>query len=419
MKTYLFFLIPAFLYISCNEEKKEDKTIPEENKSQKTDGKTESEEIICKSLPENHFAGPFLTNETNRDFKAVLELSVNENNVFSGNLKVNDSLIDFEFNPSKLIAKIPALTSSNPYHQKVAIWLFEKEWQNDSILISDKTWIKFINSPLSDIWFAEVFESNPVKKRKASFSIIVPDKIYFELFNKFYPGFDKNLINYRTQTPEPEKINYNQLRKMGKFYEGFAGETGSLKPSDNDTEKKTFLRRLNSIKTYRDYFENDFNVSATDLNGFDSTEKEAQSVKDFYNVKSFIYKTTYSLNTVSKDSLLEIQFDFKDKNNTPTQRLVIGGIPFSSMMKLNLNDYAKAPLIPVGFSVDPEMPDQFCLISNMSGYWSDTGLGRNISGVKIYWDKLNKSKLHIWLIGSDGITPLMHYISILDKLFVK
>lgn len=419
MKTKLLFLLILPLFVSCNEENKENKNIPEKNNSVDVVQENETAEIRCTSLPENHFSTPFINLETDRDIAATLDLILTKKQTLSGKLKTKQTSVEFEFDPSKLTAKIPPLTSSNPYHQKVAFWLFEKEWHADSLLIAEKIRIKFINSPLSDIWYAEVFEISPSRKTIAAFSITVPDKLYSELFAELNPRADKNIMKYRNEMPEPEKINYNQLRKMGKFYEGFAGETGSIKLAENDAEKKAFIRQLNSTHTYRDYFENDFNGSMTDLNGFDTTEKEKQSLKDFYNVKSFIYKTTYSLITVSKDSLLEIQFDFKDKNNSPTQRLVVGGIPFSSIMKLNLNDYSKAPLIPVGFSVNPEMPDEFCLISNMSGYWTDTGYGRNISGVKIYWDKLNKSKLHIWLIGNDGLTPLMHYISILDKLFTK
>jgi hypothetical protein len=152
---------------------------------------------------------------------------------------------------------------------------------------------------------------------------------------------------------------------------------------------------------------------------YDSALLEKKSLHELYSIKSFAYKTAYDLNNPN-DSFVEMQIDFKTKENEATVRFVIGGVVFFVIPRLKPDEMQQGLYLPLGFHSykNPEIKtESYVLMGNTSGLWIDNIYGRNIDGVMLHMDKNSKTKIHIWLMAGDGTIPVGHFVTTLDKLF--
>jgi hypothetical protein len=255
----------------------------------------------------------------------------------------------------------------------------------------------------------------------ASYSFRLPEKLMKKQFEKLNNRKYSEFAPYFFEAPIPQKIQYNSLRKLGRLYEGFAA---TLNHMTFDYEKYfpgSILIQKQSPKKISYFIEQDFESPEMTEEGYDTLHFSKHSLKELFSTNVFSYKTTYSLNG-PKDSLLEMQIDFKTKENTNTVRFVMGGIVFSEIPRLKADDMQNGLFLPLGFSKyeNKEIQQEaYILMGNTSGFWMDNTYGRNIDGIIIHWDKNSSMKMHIWLMGGDGMIPISHYVAALDRVTKK
>jgi hypothetical protein len=426
MRTVLFLFILLFFSQCATEEKKEETSEGKSEQNETTVSKENPRDFQITALPKNNFAIPFFS-EFNEEALGNITFEMDSLDVPSAKITFQDGTEDLlKFNFSELIPFISTLALTNEFHQQLSVYLFEKQWHTAKVeskginkLIS---YYEVSNPPKGEFWFLNAIqEKNKEKKIIASYKFKLPDwlfKKYFEQLNrKKYMDFK----NYLFSAPSPQKIEYNKLRIMGKFYEGFAA---SMNDQKFDFEKilssSLFSLKMNP-KSMIDFYENQFQVPEITENGYDSTRFTGHSISELYASNGFSYKTSYPIHG-GKDSLLEMQIDFKSKENLNTIRFVMGGIEFKAIPKLDRFNLSQGLYLPLGFSKYKNVEstnESFVMMGNTSGLWTDNTYGRNIDGVILYFDKNSKNKIHIWLMGGDATIPVGHYITSIDQVNAK
>ena len=281
------------------------------------------------------------------------------------------------------------------------------------------SYYELLNPPRGEYWFLNaVLEENGDSKIVASYRIKLPESIFAKHFEKLNNRKFVDYKNYLFNAPESQKIEYNSIRKMGKFYEGFAASLNNTDPNYKNYLMGSIFALKNSPKKISYFYDADFDFPEMLENGYDTTHFSKHSLKELFASQTFSYKTTYPLNG-GKDSLLEIQIDFGSKENTPTVRLVMGGLVFSEIPRIKSDDFTNGLYLPLGFSKyknEAILQESYILMGNTTGFWLDNSFGRNIDGVTLYFDKNSPYKLHIWLMGGDGTIPVGHYLTSIDQM---
>lgn len=341
------------------------------------------------------------------------EVKQNENGeinlIFSNNLGTEN----ISFNAENLVAKISQTANNNPYHQNLSVYLSEKQIKkidfNDFKSGIGVEKYEVINPSQSKYWHLIGTKNNEIIVKIA---FLVPEEIYGDIFQKV------NNVNYENfkyslyLVPPSNKIEYNSLRKLGKFYEGMLGVFNQNDFPKKNSIAQNYLFRNHDIKNLEYFFSQDYTVPGYNQFGeLDTNLSLNQSLRELYYVKSFSYKTSYSLINPS-DSALEIQIDFKTKEETPTIRFVMGGVIQSKIPVLSSDDLYNGLYLPLGFKSYENTNttiDSYVLMGNTSGQWVSNYNGLSFDGVILYFDKLNKTKIHIWLMACDGQLPVAHY----------
>lgn len=423
MRIKFLLLLSVLSFSNCNsvEEKEADK---KEKSTEEKIVKEEKNENDFQILPlENSFPSPFLPNYQAEKTGSITLQALSENKV-EVKISLNDNTThEFSFDPSELIPRISKLAFGNNYHQQLSVYLFEK--QNHTIHIEDptassgQTYYEITNPPRGEFWFLNLIsEKNGAKEILASYRFQLPEawmeKCFEKVNNRKYAEFK----NYIHTAPPTQKIEYNSLRRMSKFFEGFAANMNEIDFDYSNYSKNSLYLNKNTPKKLSDFYGHDFNFPAFSDKGYDSTKMTSHSLNELFASHTFTYKLAYPL-TGGKDSLLEMQIDFKNQQNTPTVRFVMGGIVFSEIPRLKGEEMHKGLYLPIGFAPykNPSITTEtYVTMGNTSGYWVDNSYGRNIDGVLIYFDKNSSIKMHIWLMGGDGTLPVGHYITNLDQL---
>jgi len=427
MKIKLVAIILLLSFSQCNseqsEEKKEETSEGKSEQNETTVSKENPHDFQITALQKNNFAIPFFS-EFNEEALGNIIFEMDSLDEASAKITFQDGTeqsLKFDF--SELIPRISALTFNSHFHQQLSVYLFEKQWHTAKVeskeihpLIS---YYEVTNPPRGEFWFLNAIkDENDEKKIVASYKFKLPEWLfekYFESLNKQkFADYKDILFN----APIPQKIEYNKLRKMGKFYEGFAASMNDLPFDYEKLLSRSILFLKMKPKKMNDFYGGEYSFPELTQSGYDTLHFSKHSLAEIFTPQGFSYKTSYPLNG-GKDSLLEMQIDFKTKNNLSTIRFVMGGIEFDAIPRLDHFDRNAGLYLPLGFSRYTEIEstnEAYVMMGNTSGFWSDNTLGRNIDGVILYFDKNSKNKIHIWLIGGDATIPVGHYISSLEKI---
>jgi hypothetical protein len=423
MKIKLLLLLVIVSFSQCNSEKKS-----EQKGEEKQPKDTSAVEVVDETnfkiqVLELSSPYPFLTS-FNENSKGKLELTTGGDDKIIVEINFSESLKDqLELNISELIPTISNLAYSNNFHQQLSIYLFEKQWHTSRIdyksVNESITYYEVLNPPRGEYWFLNaVLEENGDSKIVASYRFKLPESIFAKHFEKLN---NRKFVDYKAylfNAPESQKIEYNSLRKMGKFYEGFAASLNNTDPNYKNYLIGSIFALKNSPKKISYFYDADFDFPEMLENGYDTTHFSKHSLKELFASQTFSYKTTYPVNG-GKDSLLETQIDFGSKENTPTLRLVMGGLVFSEIPRIKSDDFTNGLYLPLGFSKyknETIQQESYILMGNTTGFWLDNTFGRNIDGVTLYFDKNSPYKLHIWLMGGDGTIPVGHYLTSIDQM---
>lgn len=422
MRIKLVLLLIIVSFSQCNSEKK----------SEQKEKEKQPKDTSIVSIDETNFQTqvlelsspyPFPTS-FNEISKGKLEFTTGQDDKIIAEIIFSESLKDqLELNIIELIPTISNLAFSNNFHQQLSVYLFEKQRHTARIdyksVNESISYYEVLNPPRGEYWFLNaVFEENGASKIVASYRFKLPESIFAKHFEKLNNRKFVDYKNYLFNAPESQKIEYNSIRKMGKFYEGFAASLNNSDPNYKNYLKGSIFSLKNSPKKISYFYDADFDFPEMLENGYDSTHFSKHSLKELFASQTFSYKTTYPLNG-GKDSLLEIQIDFGSKENTPTVRLVMGGLVFSEIPRIKSDDFTNGLYLPLGFSKyknESILQESYILMGNTTGFWLDNSFGRNIDGVTLYFDKNSPYKLHIWLMGGDGTIPVGHYLTSIDQM---
>ncbi len=422
MRIKLVLLLVIVSFSQCNSEKK----------SEKKEKEKQPKDTLIVSIDETNFQTQVLELSSpypfpisfNENSKGKLELTTGEEDKIIAEINFSEILKDqLELNISELIPTISNLAFSNNFHQQLSVYLFEKQWHASRIdyksVNESITYYEVLNPPRGEYWFLNaVLEENGDSKIVASYRFKLPESIFAKHFEKLNNRKFVDYKNYLFNTPESQKIEYNSIRKMGKFYEGFAASLNNTDPNYKNYLMGSIFALKNSPKRISYFYDADFDFPEMLENGYDTTHFSKHSLKELFASQTFSYKTTYPLNG-GKDSLLEIQIDFGSKENTPTLHLVMGGLVFSEIPRIKSDDFTNGLYLPLGFSKyknESILQESYILMGNTTGFWLDNSFGRNIDGVTLYFDKKSPFKLHIWLMGGDGTIPVGHYLTSIDQM---
>ncbi len=431
MKTELIIFFLSLFLFACSYEKK-DAGKSENSTKIDTTKKTDDTNSISKNphlaypLDENQM--PYPSNiKYQPEFTGTIKNAMTRKHLHFVTITYADSTVDeIPFEPEELIARIGNLASRNNYHKKLAVYLFEKQWHSVRLKYVPKkegiSYFEVINPPYTKNWIlnaVEESETGPVIL--ASYSIPMHEMGYERIFQEINGEKFSDFKNYIYEAPNSEKIDYNNLRKLGKFHEGIVTPLNNVKYDPYELYADLFAVAKNNPENCQYFYDNEFTIPEMESNGSYSLngKEKKQSLKELYSVKSFAYKSAYPL-TGEKDSTLEMQIDFKTKENQATIRFVIGGIVFSEIPRLKNDEMRNGLYLPLGFSNYANKSikqESYVFMGNTSGLWADNTYGKNIDGVLLYFDKTSKSKIHIWLMDGDGFLPVGHYVATLDALF--
>lgn len=431
MKTEVIVFSLSLFLIACSSEKKDDGK-SESSTETDTMEKPDDTNVISQNpnlafaFNKNQMPYPRII-EYQPEFIGSIKNSMTRKHLHFITITYTDGTVEeIPFEPENLIARIGNTASRNNYHKKLAVYLFEKQWHSVRLKYVPKkdgiTYFEVINPPYTKNWILNaVQESENGPIILASYSIPMHEAGYERIFQEVNGEKFSDFKKYIYEAPNSEKIDYNNLRKLGKFHEGIAAPLNNVKYIPNELYKDLLALAKNKPENCQYFYDNEFTVPEMGSNGaysLDGKEKK-QSLKELYHVKSFAYKSAYPL-TGEKDSTLEMQIDFKTKENQATIRFVIGGIVFSEIPRLKNDEMNKGLYLPLGFGTYKNKAikqESYVFMGNTSGLWTDNTYGKNIDGVLLYFDKTSKSKIHIWLMGGDGFLPVGHYVATLDALF--
>jgi hypothetical protein len=225
MKLNFFLLLAVLVFSRCNSENKSGA----KNSDDRTNKDSVKEPVIESKfefsiLPENSSPIPFSIETEKRNIRDV-EFKQNADLTISLIIHyIGSSMDSISFDAKELIAGISPITFNSNYHQQLSVYLFEKQWHVNTIPTNEasefKNYYEIVNPPHSEYWHLNLIQENDGKQIIASCAFKIPDKLYADLFkkvnNRDLAEFKNSLFN----APETKKIEYNSLRKMGKFYEG-------------------------------------------------------------------------------------------------------------------------------------------------------------------------------------------------------
>lgn len=422
MRIKLLLLLVTVSFSQCNSETKTEKKGKENVDEDSTNIEVEETGFQIQALEGNAFPYPFMA-YYHADAYGKLEFNYETDDILRAKIHFPDSTVEvLKFDITELIPRISALTFNNNYHQQLSVYLFEKQWHTakvESKNVKPFIYYEVVNPPRGEYWFLNaILEEKGMDRIIASYRFKLPPSIFAKQFEKLNNRKFADYKNYFFNAPESQKIDYNSIRKMGRFYEGFAASLNNTAPDYKTYLFENIFSLKNSPKKISYFYDADFDFPEFLENGYDTTHFTKQSLKELFASQTFSYKTAYPVNG-GKDSLLEIQIDFASKENTPTVRFVMGGLVFSEIPRIKSDDLGNGLHLPLGFSKykNPTITQEaYILMGNTTGFWLDNSLGRNIDGVTLYFDKNSPYKLHIWLMGGDGTIPVGHYLTSLDQL---
>lgn len=419
-------LLAAVFLVSFSQCSPETKKTKEEKKTEKindTDTSVAGNDFQVRILEKNTFPVPFVTEYDQKAF-GRLEFEYGSDFIVKARIHFEDNSAEaLQFDFTELIPRISTSAYNNNYHQQLSVYLYEKQWHTAKVESENAnpsvSYYEVVNPPRGEFWFLNAIQKEKGTSRiVASYRFKLPEAIMSKQFekvnNRKFDEFKKSLF----LAPDPQKIDYNSIRKMGRFYEGFAASLNNTQPDYEKYLSGSIYSLKKTPKKFIEFYDTDFEFPEMTENGYDTLHFSAHSLKELYASKNFTYKTTYPL-IGENDSLLELQFDFATKENKEAIRFVMGGIVFSEIPRLKSNEMESGLHLPIGFSKykNPEITKEtFVLMGNTSGYWMDNTYGRNVDEVIIYFDKNSPYKLHIWLMGGDATIPVGHYLTSLDQI---
>lgn len=388
-----------------------------ENKSVNNSEKgSVSEEKSEEKLPEFLDILPEIKNKTT-EIKVEQSGELGLKIIFKNDLGIEELNINIE----KLIPRVSPVAYKNNFHQKLSLYLFEKQLHKIDLRDFESgigvNRYEIVNPPSSPYW--QILGFDEQNKMIVSIAFLVSEKIMTNLFKKVNNLDFENFKNALFISPGNQKIEYNSLRKMGQLFEGKLTYMNQFDFPKNNSMIQKYILRNNKVENLNFYFENNYKVPTNNANGYnDTTILIDQSIREFYYIKGFTYKTCYSLLDTTEQAL-EIQIDFKTKENKETVRMVMIGVLRDKIPFLENEQMYEGLYLPLGFHAYENIKTSFesvLMMGNNNGLWVDNDYGRNIDGVILYFDKKMKSKIHIWLMSGHGDLPIAHYISILDRL---
>lgn len=422
MRINSLLLLIIVSFSQCNSDTKTDKKGNENIKVDSTDAEVEETGYQIQALEGNSFPNPFLA-YYRADAFGKLEFDYGTNQELVGKIHFPDSsVVVLNFDPAELIPRISALTFNNNFHQQLSVYLFEKQWHTAKVTSKNaRPFVSYevVNPPRGEFWFLNaILDEKGTSRIIASYRFKLPESVFAKHFEKINNRKYEDYKNHIFNAPVQQKIDYNSIRKMGKFHEGFAASLNHTQPDYKTFLSESIFSLKNTPEKISYFYDADYDFPDFTNEGYDTSRFAKHSLKELYTLQTFTYKTTYTFNN-SKDSLLEIQFDFASKENTPTIRFVIGGLVFSEIPRIKSDDLANGLHLPLGFSKyknESINHEAYLLMGNTTGFWMDNSFGRNIDGITIYFDKNSPYKLHVWLTGGDGTIPVGHYLTSLDQL---
>lgn len=395
-----FYLLILLIVVGC------------QNESQPSN-KNKDHQIVDDTIQDEKKEIQFIDLNSGLEKTNSFEIKQNE----SGEILLNFSNAlgqeSISFNAENLVAKISQITKNNPYHQNLSVYLSEKQIKkielndfNSSIGVEK---YEVINPSQSKYWHLIGIKND---EQIVKIAFLVPEKIYGNIFQTVNNVGFKNFKNSLFLIPPSNKIEYNSLRKLGKFNEGLLGIFNQNDFPRNNSIVQNYMLNQNEIKNLEFYFNQDYVVPGyNEFGDLDTNLSLNQSLRELFYVKSFSYKSSYSLIN-PQDSALEIQIDFKTKEGQPTIRFVMGGVIQNKIPFLDSDDLYNGLYLPLGFKSYENTNttiDSYVLMGNTSGQWVSNYNGLSFDGVILYFDKLNKTKIHIWLMACDGELPVAHY----------